>query len=187
MRTLSHSFRAVIFLIGPAFCFVFIVSPGPAQTPNPAPRQTVELREVKYSGLVEAVKAERGKVVVVDVWSTTCPPCLKNFPHVLQMQKELGPKGLVCFSVSVDPAKYKPKALEFLKGKDSTITNFWLDETPENWATRWGLAAAEVPVMFVFDREGRRAGKFGGSDENPVDLPVIDKLVKELLQANSMQ
>jgi len=28
----------------------------------------VELQVVKYNGLVEAIKAQRGKVVVVDVW-----------------------------------------------------------------------------------------------------------------------
>jgi hypothetical protein len=28
----------------------------------------VDLKVVKYNGLIEAVKAQRGKVVVVDVW-----------------------------------------------------------------------------------------------------------------------
>ena len=39
-----------------------------AQTP-PAPSGEIDLKVVKYDQLVEAIKAQRGKVVVVDVWS----------------------------------------------------------------------------------------------------------------------
>jgi hypothetical protein len=39
---------------------------GQARPPRPDP--VVELKAVKYAGLVEAVRARRGRVVVVDVW-----------------------------------------------------------------------------------------------------------------------
>jgi hypothetical protein len=39
---------------------------GQARPPQPAP--AVELTAVKYAGLVEAVRARRGKVVVIDIW-----------------------------------------------------------------------------------------------------------------------
>jgi hypothetical protein len=62
-------FRLLRFLlIVPA---VWLVSPvgRTAPTAAPAPREgVVELKVVKYNSLVEAIKAQRGKVVVVDVW-----------------------------------------------------------------------------------------------------------------------
>jgi thiol-disulfide isomerase/thioredoxin len=185
MRFVSRRLRAGIFLIVPALWFVLIVGQGAADPSAPVSQSVVELRDVKYNGLVDAVKAQRGKVVVVDVWATFCPPCMRNYPHMLKMQKEYASQGLVCISVSVDLETSKAAALKFLKAKDSTITNFWLDETDKVWGARWGVNGP--PVVFVFDRAGRRAGKFG-TEENPASVdqqpnPEIEKLVKELLQA----
>jgi thiol-disulfide isomerase/thioredoxin len=177
MGSLSRCLRAGILLIVPACCFVLIVDRGSAEPPGGG---AVELKDVKYSGLVEAIKAQRGKVVVVDVWADFCLPCKRNYPHLLKLQQEHRSEGLVCISVSVDLPKAKPRALEFLKKVDSTITNYWLDEAPTFWAKRWDVNGP--PVMFVFDRTGRRAGKWGTEDK-PVDLEEIDKMVKELLQA----
>jgi thiol-disulfide isomerase/thioredoxin len=160
-----------------------------AEPPPVPPPGVVELKDVKYNGLVEAVKAHRGKVVLVDVWATTCVPCIANYPHMLEMQKKYGADGLVCISVSIDPAKSRAAVQSFLTRKESTITNFWLDEPVDVWAKRWDVNGP--PVVFIFDRAGRRAGKFG-TEENPARVmdgkedkpnPDMEKLVKELLTA----
>ena len=180
MRLVLSCVRAGFLLIVTACWFVLIVGPGSAEPPPPAPAGSVELKDVKYDGLVEAVKAQRGKVVVVDAWATFCPPCMRNFPHMLEMQKKYAAEGLVCISLSVDFEKDKQKAKEFLIKQNSTIQNFWLDEPAKVWQERWDTSGP--PLIFVFDRAGRRAGKFGTEDKpaNPAD---IDKLVTELLQA----
>lgn len=180
MLFVSRCLRAGILVIVPALWFVLIVGRGAAEPSAPVGGGEVELRDVKYSGLVEAIKAQRGKVVLVDVWANFCVPCKKNYPHILKLQKEFGSKGLVCFSVSVDLAKSKADALAFLKNQNSTITNFWLDEENTVWAKRWDVDGP--PVVFVFDRAGRRAGKFG-TEDNPATPEAIDKLVNQLLQA----
>ncbi len=181
MRLVLSSLRTWFLLIVPACWFVLTVGPGSAEPAAPAPAGSVELKDVKYDGLVEAVKAQRGKVVVVDVWGTFCPPCMKNFPHMLEMQKKYAAEGLVCISVSVDSDKNKQKAKEFLINRNSTIQNFWLDEPLNVWRDRWDTSG--VPLIFVFDRAGRRAGKFFSTEEKPLKLDDIDKLVTELLQA----
>jgi len=67
MRATRRSLSGTICLIGfAAWC----VHTGTARTAPPAPEGggTVELKEVKYGQLCDAVRAQRGKVVVVDVW-----------------------------------------------------------------------------------------------------------------------
>jgi len=179
MRIVARGLRAGIFVIVPALWIVLIVGRGPAESTAPPSPGVVELKDVKYDGLVEAVKEQRGKVVVVDVWATFCPPCKANYPHLLNLQQEFGSQGLVCMSLSVDLAKAKPDALKFLQQHNSTIRNFWMDEKPDVWAERWGTNGP--PVIFVFDRTGRRAGKFTSLNEE--EIPKIDKLVKDLLPA----
>lgn len=179
MASVARCLRVGILLIVPACWFVLIVSRVTAEPAVPGGGK-VELKDVKYSGLIEAVKAQRGKVVLVDVWATFCPPCMKNYPHVLKLQQELAAKGLVCISVSVDLPNKKNAAQEFLQKQNSTIQNFWLDEKPAMWGKQWDTDGP--PVVFVFDREGRRAGKFGG-EANPATPEAIDELVNKLVQA----
>jgi hypothetical protein len=57
---------AACLLIGAATCFVLLDRQLHAEE---APTK-VEVKTVKYDQLVEAVKANRGKVLLIDVWST---------------------------------------------------------------------------------------------------------------------
>jgi hypothetical protein len=55
---------ARIFVIGLAASLVFIACSGGAEPPA----ASITLQPVRYRQLVDAVKAQRGKVLVVDVW-----------------------------------------------------------------------------------------------------------------------
>ncbi len=43
----------------------------------------------------------RGKVVVLDVWSTYCDPCVREFPNLVALQKRFGDK-VRCISFDTD-------------------------------------------------------------------------------------
>jgi len=146
----------------------------------------VELKVVKYQNLGEAVKAQRGKVVAVDVWATWCLPCTKNFPHLVGLHQKYKDQGLVCMSVSldlvVDPLpKAKEKSEAFLIKNKATFPNFLLDEPDTVLKDYWKTGGP--PLWFVFDRQGRRAGKFTSDDaDRPLDYEEIDALLIKLLQ-----
>lgn len=51
---------------------------------------------------VEAIVAKSaGKIVVVDIWSTSCLPCMQEFPHLVEIHKRHSDK-VVCISFNVD-------------------------------------------------------------------------------------
>jgi thiol-disulfide isomerase/thioredoxin len=146
----------------------------------------VELKVVNYRDLGEAVKAQRGKVVAVDVWATWCKPCMEHFPHLVGLHEKHKAQGLVCMSVSLDmalaPEKAKEKAEKFLIQKKAAFPNYLLEEPEAVLKNYWNTGGP--PVWFVFDRQGRRAGKFTSDDEaKPIVYEEIDKLVFQLLQA----
>ncbi|HEX8708438.1 MAG TPA: redoxin family protein, partial [Pyrinomonadaceae bacterium] len=35
----------------------------------------------------------KGKVLVIDLWATWCGPCRYEVPHLVELQKEFGPRG----------------------------------------------------------------------------------------------
>ncbi|MEJ2180592.1 MAG: TlpA disulfide reductase family protein [Gammaproteobacteria bacterium] len=43
-----------------------------------------------------------GKVRVLNFWATWCPPCRKETPMFVEMQDELGDKGLQFVGVAID-------------------------------------------------------------------------------------
>jgi thiol-disulfide isomerase/thioredoxin len=160
-----------------ALLAALLLGAGPAGSAGPAGNASeVRLDVVKYGGLVDAVRAHKGKIVVVDVWATTCIPCRQEFHNLVELHHNGASRGVVCMSVSVDPAARKEAALKFLQSQGAAFANFLLDEDPSLWTKRWGIET--IPTVFVFDRDGRRAGKFTGDDFN---YDAVKDLVRRLL------
>jgi peroxiredoxin len=48
------------------------------------------------------LKAQRGKIVLIDFWASWCPPCIVEIPHLDQLQKQYGGRGFQVVGVSMD-------------------------------------------------------------------------------------
>jgi thiol-disulfide isomerase/thioredoxin len=151
--------------------------------PGTAP---IEVREVRFEGLDAAVKENKGKVVAIDFWATWCAPCVKKFPHFVEMHRKYADKGLVCISASMDkdgPAgEYRQdKVVEFLKTKGATFPNFIVEDYKKDdkkLEDRFGLSGG-IPYMVIFDRKGNR---IWDSDILPrLKDDELDQKVEELL------
>jgi thiol-disulfide isomerase/thioredoxin len=141
----------------------------------------VQLRPVSYRELGDVVKAQRGKVVVVDVWADFCVPCKREFPNLVRLNERYAADGLVCISVSVDDAAKHDAALAFLTRQKATFANYRLTDKAEVWQKAWKISGP--PTVFVFDRSGRRAAKFDSEDENkPFTYDEVEALVRKLLR-----
>lgn len=44
----------------------------------------------------------RGKPLLVTFWATTCPGCLKEIPHLIELYDELAPQGLEIIGIAMD-------------------------------------------------------------------------------------
>jgi thiol-disulfide isomerase/thioredoxin len=152
---------------------------------DPAPANAaggeVDLKVVKYDGLADTVRQLRGKVVVVDFWGTTCGPCKKAFPHLVELNRKYATHGFAAVSVCVaafderEPAEEREGALKFLRDRDATFTNLLLDEKANVLEER--LRITKVPCVYVFNREGKWYQFKDG------DYDGVEKLVVELLNA----
>jgi thiol-disulfide isomerase/thioredoxin len=139
-------------------------APAPAGAEKKAGAKTaaVELAEVRYPALETALREQKGTVVLVDFWATWCPPCVANFPHLVELHHKYADRGLTCVSISVD--RYSPevaapndKILAFLKQKGATFPNFVLADPKADAGPMTATFGAfqNVPRMVLFDRSGK--------------------------------
>jgi thiol-disulfide isomerase/thioredoxin len=142
----------------------------------------VDLKLVKLDRLLEAVKAQTGKVVVLDVWATFCVPCKKEFPRLVKLHEQHAKDGLVCMSLSVDDQDDRQAALDFLKTRQAAFANFLINEPASVWQNHFVLKG--VPAVFIWDRAGKQVARFDGDDpDNQFTYADVEKKVTELLQA----
>ncbi len=150
------------------------------------PAKTIDVTEVRAADLQKAFKDQKGKVVLVDCWATWCAPCIKKFPHLVELHKKYAEKGLVCVSLSMD--KFgdeddykKEKVVKFLKDKGATFPNFIVSEPKKDEEALLKLIGdfQAIPYMVMFDRAGK---KVWASDEKPkLDDEQLAKLIEEEL------
>lgn len=154
--------------------------------------ESVDLIDADWSQIQELVSQQAGKVVVVDVWSTACEPCMKEFPGLLKLQGK-HPDDLVAISFDIDyvgiPSKptthYRPRVLNFLNGQGkSKVLHRMNTVAADDFFTQLKLDA--IPAIFVYGRDGKLAKQFQGvvspneelSYEKHV-IPLVDQLVAE--------
>ena len=101
------------------------------------------------------LSALKGKVVLIDLWATWCPPCVRGLPETLAIQKDYAKKGLVVLAVSDEKIKTVTaflKAHPELKG-----LNVLLSEDADKL---FGVQA--IPTMVLVGRDGKILASFLG-------------------------
>lgn len=110
------------------------------------------------------VQRHRGKVVVLDCWSTSCPPCVKEFPGLVALAKAHR-ENIVCLSLAIEydgigtPEEAMPPVKQFLdKVGASTITNFIASEEADILYRKLDLTS--VPAIFIWKPDGSLAIRY---------------------------
>lgn len=140
---------------------------GAVEKAGNAAKIAVELKSM--SEVLQQVATEKGKWTVVDVWSTSCIPCMKEFPHLVALSKKY-PDKVRCVSVNVDyvglkskpPESYAPNVEEFLTKQKAEFKNY-LSTTPDS-DVFVELEIESIPAVMVFGPDGEKKKVF--TDDN---------------------
>lgn len=135
-----------------------------AQAQAPAAATTdVQLVLLDHAGVQKLLESKRGRIVVMDAWSTYCEPCMQAFPGLVDLHKKYADK-VACVSLCANysgigkPEEEIEEPLKFLKEKGATFDNILSTEKDEVLYKK--LAIASVPCIFIYDRDGKLLKKF---------------------------
>lgn len=139
-----------------------------------------------WQDLQQMVADAKGRVVVVDLWTTQCTPCLKEFPNLVKLHNERR-EDVACFSFNLDyvglrkPEELKENVLAMLQQLESTLPNMMSTEKDEAVYAR--IDSYAVPIVEVYDRQGKLRKRFNEDQgeftyEKDI-LPLVEKLIQE--------
>lgn len=101
----------------------------------------------------------RGKTILVNFWSTTCAPCLKELPSLDALERSLGGGDFSVVAVAADP-RGPEVAREFLD--KLKVKNLKLYADPKFALTIATGGSGVVPVSILYDARGREIGRYLG-------------------------
>jgi thiol-disulfide isomerase/thioredoxin len=143
-------------------------TPIPAASAEPLPPLAYRLR----SGEDWSSRAAAGRVLVLDVWATYCPPCRRAFPKLGRLAAA-HPEAIV-IGISVDEEDAVVET--FLR---EVPVAFSIARDPEQTVQSGPLAIDKLPTLLLVDRRGRI--RFRGEAMLEPDYDILPELVGALL------
>ena len=125
-------------------------------------------RTVALEGDSVSLAAQRGKVVLFNIWATWCHPCRDEIPELQALHVKYRDRGLELVGVSVDADGSDDAIRAFMKDFEMTYP-VWRD--PDERVSTQFLVVG-VPATFLIDREGvlrwRKTGPIQPNDTSLV-------------------
>jgi thiol-disulfide isomerase/thioredoxin len=98
-----------------------------------------------------------GKVVVVNFWATWCPPCLREFPDIIEVYEDYHGRGVEVYAVSMNEAEENEDIEAFIQRfeppfpvyRAASVDEVFYEGVVESWF-------GEMPMTLVFDPAGNR-------------------------------
>lgn len=116
----------------------------------------------------------RGKVVILDLFATWCPPCRMEIPHFVELQQAyLGKVAVVGLSYDQGAAK---DVLQFAKDMKINYDIYWGSEEIAQFV---GLRG--IPHTLVLDAQGHVVKSYIGYQDKAVFEKDIEDLVRGMV------
>jgi len=136
--------------------------PGRLRAGQPFP----QLRLSGLDGSVLETGSLAGKVLVLNVWATWCPPCRREMPGLQRLADAAAGRGIVVAGLTVD--RDLNLAREFLREAKVAFPNY---ADPDMAVANAALQVVGFPETFVVGPDGRLAARLVG--ERNWDAPEM--------------
>ena len=154
MKTKDILITFFAILIISSIAYLWMAPSGAQQAPE-ITLQLIDGTKLKLSSL-------KGKPVLITFWATSCPGCIKEMPHLIELYQELHSRGLEIIGIAM-PDDRPDYVMEMVKHK-------------------------KIPYLISFDLQGEAVRAFGNVSLTPTTF-LIDaqgKIVKKKIGEMNM-
>ena len=136
-----------------------------------------------FSELQSIIDAEKERIIVLNFWATSCPPCIKEMPHFNHLFESYKQDELRILLVSLDEIKYlEPKVVPFVAKhklkpevfllKDQNYSA-WTDKIDSSW-----YGALPATIIIKGDERKFKFGIYESFRDLQDDILIIHPTLK---------
>jgi len=141
MKTKEKLISLFAILIISSIAYLWLAPSGAQQAPD-ITLQMLDGKKLPLSSL-------KGKPVLITFWATSCPGCIKEMPHLIELYHKLHSRGLEIIGIAM-PYDRPDYVMEMVKRK-------------------------KVPYRIAFDLKGEAVRAFGKVSLTPTSFLIDDK------------
>lgn len=125
----------------------------------------------------------KGKVLLVDIWATFCPPCRAQAPKLDELNRKYASKGFAVVGLNIDKESDRDLVKTFMKevGINYTVayasekmTRSFLDGTEDE------TGEPPIPQTFIISRDGKVVEHLIGNDPRHTMSQIEETILKQL-------
>lgn len=173
--------RKVIGMLVVLGCFIFLIPhwgkplfAGAAKLENDGLNQSApDFVLSTFKGKSLSLSGFEDKVIILDFWATSCPPCLKEIPDFIKLYDKYRDKGLVIIGISLD----KGNAEKVKKFCQNNGVNYPVAMGNYEITKIYG-GIRYIPTTFIIDKNKNIVKKFIGY----TSIDVFEREIKALLK-----
>ncbi len=143
MKTKDILITLFAILILSSIAYLWVAPSGAQKAPD-ITLQLIDGKKLQLSSL-------KNKPVLITFWATSCPGCIKEMPHLIELYEELHPKGLEIIGIAM-PYDRPDYVMEMIKRKKVPYP-IALDLKGE--AIRAFGNVSLTPTTFLIDNKGK--------------------------------
>lgn len=148
-------------------------------TPLPAVAWDTQLKTL--DGKSFKLSEMKGKVLVLDLWATWCPPCRKGIPHLVKLSKDYESRGVEVVGLDIDPDNPDETPETVRAFADEFKINYKLAFIPRDFSLALMAGNNSIPQTFIITRDGRMLKRFVGFSEEQGTHEKIREAVEQAL------
>jgi thiol-disulfide isomerase/thioredoxin len=120
----------------------------------------------------ELIEKQKGKVIYIDFWSSTCRPCIEQLKFAEKLKELYEGKNLVQIHISIEPNK---NLWEKASEKYNLLTESYFAENIFTSRQLENMRIKYVPHYYLYDIDGNMVDGFAPRPSDKKLLELIDK------------
>jgi thiol-disulfide isomerase/thioredoxin len=133
-------------------------------------KQLPDLSEQAHS-----LKEWQGKTLIINFWATWCPPCLKEIPEFIAMQKEYANKNVQFIGIAIDD---KQAVKDYAAKMSINYPILLATDNGIDIARQWGNIIESLPFTVIVNPQGKIIHRQLG-EITRIELETIIKAANE--------
>jgi thiol-disulfide isomerase/thioredoxin len=141
--------------------------PTPDNTPTPPTSGSIAACSVRENRVEELILNDvygqpfqlsslKSPLVLIDFWGTWCPACVQGMPHLTDLQRRYGSRGLQVIGIAYEDGTLaeQRERVNFIRTRQGVNYKLLLGEG-ERCPIRTQLGVEAFPTLFLLDQTGR--------------------------------